>query len=536
VKKHWIISSAILCACFLPPYQLALANSSYYLEIGKEVSQAQAEKNWHTLASKHKTLLKGLWYYPKTVLKDNNDALTLIQAGPVKDKATAQKICNTLFATDISSFVIEDLDRAPPSSVASLGKKMQEKTRTIQIVSDSPAVLPWHDSQPREEMPESKKEDNESFWSFLPSIDSDNQEPSKPTRQEYARQQNVRQEETSNDDNDSMWSWLDSDDKEDKKTPAVVESVTVSETEPAPVTVESRDLGGNAEADVEVGEAIRVPLSEGRRDMALTDPSQNVASPTAPTYKTTTNGLPAADLLDHNPVVTTPEVQQMRLNMARTRDNAPAQSDSGWLDVSYFNSESEASQAWQRVRGHAADKASSLRVRIVRPLVSGTSSSTSMQIGPFASGRQAMDFCDANIRTLDSALNCRFSSEGAGVATANTALPAPSGRYEQRAQATKATGNAGLESAAGKSYANAYWVDVVTGKKNQGKALNAWEDLRTTHSDLFASKPSNLVQSESDGKFVVRVGPLASNKEAFGLCNKLKKRDVNCMLVKPTQQ
>src|SRR4051812_23334906 len=73
------------------------AADQYYLEIGTEATQTQAAKNWQNLSSKYKSQLKGLTYYPKTVLRDGASAGTLIQAGPVASKEQAQKICSKLF-------------------------------------------------------------------------------------------------------------------------------------------------------------------------------------------------------------------------------------------------------------------------------------------------------------------------------------------------------------------------------------------------------------------------------------------------------
>jgi hypothetical protein len=510
VKK--IVLAALIIGGAVLVHAPAYAEGKYYLEIGKEVSQEQAEKSWHALSAKYKSLLKGLWYYPKTSYENNMIKGTRIQAGPVDSKVSAQKICNKLFAADISCFVIEDMERAPPKTVASLADKVEEKTRSIRIVTDAPVVI-----ASREQIPaDAKPKDDDSMWSWVPSISGDDDDKPK----EVERKPEPAPTKNSKDkDEGSMWSWVPSisgDDEQEKERP---QDVVVQATESAPVSIESRDIEGSSDGQVQVAEAIRVPLSQNEnkfRDDVAPARTVMLGSASAPRNEA---GLPAAQLLSSNPVVTTPEVQKMR---------SGSNDGSGWLNISAFTDEGQAGAIWQRVRSKAPAETAGLRVRILRPLVTNKFAETSLNVGPFATNEDAMNFCSKSVKAVDSGLNCRFN-HGEGLFTA-APTPAPSA-YEARREMLSNSGGSASTMKMRHAPATQYWAEVLS-SSNQMDILNAWEDLRTAHSDLFANKRSNVSRGGKNGSgYVVRVGPLASNQEASSLCSDLQSRDVSCTIV-----
>ncbi len=108
------------------------ADADFYVELGKDTTKEEAISEWKSLVSKHKSLLSKLQYYPKSVMQGGVAVSTRIQAGPINNKAKAQKICSKLFTDNIPCFVIEGIDNAPPTQVMNLSDH-----------PDKPAGLPW---------------------------------------------------------------------------------------------------------------------------------------------------------------------------------------------------------------------------------------------------------------------------------------------------------------------------------------------------------------------------------------------------------
>jgi hypothetical protein len=369
--------SLVLTGTIILMVSSAYAKGSYYLEIGNEVKAPQAEKNWHTLAHDYPELLKGLWYYPKAVYKAGARVGTRIQAGPIENKDEAQRICKKLFAKDTPCFVIESFQQAPPKGVQSLSEKAAEPVRTIRIVTDNSVPLPW-------------------LAGSTANTDSHEEK----------------------DDDGSMWSWLVGDDKD--------EDIAVSMTQPAPVAVMARDLppaAGSSDGDVEVAEAIRVPLSAGVSEPVMAmhfpiEPEAKGIRPKEPAVTIEHKGpLPSVAMLDSSPIVTTAKIGSLRRAPVGNPSSDIVSKGAGWLNVASFRDESHASATWQRVRRAVPEKAAGLRVRIVRPFIHNKDNNTTLNVGPFASNGDAMDFCAAGIKPIDNSLNCQFSAENSNVAS-----------------------------------------------------------------------------------------------------------------------
>lgn len=116
---------------------------------------------------------------------------------------------------------------------------------------------------------------------------------------------------------------------------------------------------------VEVGEAIRVPLTAGN------------TRPTLRNYSEKTKLLNA-----------------------------------GWLNIEVFKNQSAASKFWRRVRADVPKLAAGLRVLIVKPFSSKNKLQKALNIGPFASEVGAMSFCREGVEPLGSSYKCRFIKSG----------------------------------------------------------------------------------------------------------------------------
>jgi hypothetical protein len=121
----------------------ASAEGGYYLEIGKRGTVEETHEKWRDLSEKYKSLLGKLTFYPKSVIDQNGESVSVIQAGPVSERNRAEKICKTLFSKQISCFVIEGIEKRPPSVVIGMSRAISSRAGSLpwQDVGEAPPVL-----------------------------------------------------------------------------------------------------------------------------------------------------------------------------------------------------------------------------------------------------------------------------------------------------------------------------------------------------------------------------------------------------------
>lgn len=236
------------------------------------------------------------------------------------------------------------------------------------------------------------------------------------------------------------------------------------------------------EAEVEVAEAIRVPLPE----------EMGEAPEIRPTFA---------------PV---PEMRESR-DVIR-----------GWVDVRPFKDEQDAIAFWQSVRRVVPEMAAGLRVRVTRPLAERDAADTALHIGPFAGEQDAMEFCRAGIAPVSGNVLCRFTEAEPGIAE-----PLLSDRYMRREYSPQApaTGSPAAEMPGAKGA----WVQILSASGEE-EALKAWERLRSEHGDILGSFPNHIEASPEDGGYAVRIGPFAINSDAISLCIRLQQRGIHCRI------
>lgn len=241
---------------------------------------------------------------------------------------------------------------------------------------------------------------------------------------------------------------------------------------------------GHGAAEVEVAEAIRVPLKEEEQETVR------------PVFSKFPEPLPAVTL---------------EMDLRESRETIR-----GWVDVRPFKNEDEAIAFWQSVRRLVPEQAAGLRVRVTRPLAEHDTADTALNIGPFAGEQDGLEFCRAGISPVSNSVLCRFTQAEPGLAA-----PLLSGSYTQG-------GNAGANleppSAAPPPMTGA-WVQVISASTQPG-AEEDWEKLRTEQSDLLGGLQS--VTEEVDGSYAVRVGPFGTNADAISLCIRLQQRGGRC--------
>lgn len=266
---------------------------------------------------------------------------------------------------------------------------------------------------------------------------------------------------------------------------------------------------GNGKGDVEVAEAIRVPLSD-----EFVPPTPAVTVKDIPAAQPVAAAAPA-------PVAETPA--------------EPLQEGPGWLQISSFLDDDAAGEFWQEVRLAAPDKATHLRVRTIRPLARGQGA-TSLNVGPFASNAEANEFCVHAVRAMNDTLQCRFQAEQAQEIARDDALPirryihadAYAARRQMLARRVPVGNLAPVSPGVPKKI---YWLQVLSAPSEM-EALRSWEDIRTANSDLLQGTRSSVAASMTGtNRYVVRVGPIYNHQEAVTLCSNLHDRNVECRLM-----
>jgi hypothetical protein len=159
VRSVAILSASVIAILCASP---AFADNSFFVELGADMPAADAQAQWQSLSGKYKNLLGNLHYYPKKVLQGGSSVATRMQAGPLTDRAAADKLCSRLFHYNVSCFVIEGVNDAPPSTVISLSEHAEGDTMQVPAapqIAAAPVTLPWlAKASPVENKPEAAPE------------------------------------------------------------------------------------------------------------------------------------------------------------------------------------------------------------------------------------------------------------------------------------------------------------------------------------------------------------------------------------------
>ncbi len=442
VKKNLKVSAVLALAILNLPIadfsvDKALAADNFFLEIGKPSSAGNLQEYWQELSEKYKKTLGRLKLYPKSVVNQEGETNSIIQAGPLTDKNKAQKICNMLFTKDIPCFVIEGIEEKPPT----MSIDIAHATRGT---GSSPS-LPWLDI------------------GAAPQISA------------------------------------------------------YEETE------ESSIRKPNGEAEVDVAEAIAVPLSDAKQ------------SPVA------------SNLEVRKPINTAREFPSVKFSS----------STSGKLNIGYFVSENEASSFWNYVNEEHKELADNLHARIQKSLSFGKNGGVQLMIGQFPSSEAAANFCNQTILGFSANLKCRY--DGGDNIFSNTSSndkgdtsTARADTYERRrllasgrrlparqmellqAQETQDTISApeSVQINDVEQIDKKFWVQVAIAD-SKDEAQYRLKEIKKANSKTIGNLTSNIAYSPSSvhGKYAAQIGTISSESEAQKICDKLQQRGVDCLVV-----
>lgn len=153
MKKNKIVFNLFISLSILSASALiakVYAAETYYIEVGKPSSIEEIHEEWSDLTKKYRSLLGKLNFYPKATISQEGETTNTIQAGPIREKARAQKICNKLFSNNTPCFVIEGIENKPPTMSIRVSQAATQPGDT---------VFPWHvnDAPPEQPAPSSPR-------------------------------------------------------------------------------------------------------------------------------------------------------------------------------------------------------------------------------------------------------------------------------------------------------------------------------------------------------------------------------------------
>mgnify|MGYP002785211672 CR=1 FL=1 len=434
------IVTLLFAVGFLLPASVSSAEDVYYIEIGHEATEEEALLQWQAYSEKYADVLKGLEFFPVTVLHQNDSKVgTRIQAGPLPAKLDAYRLCGRFIDDKVPCFIVEG----------------RQKNKD-EVASKPNISLPW--------------------------LTAGQAAAFQPAPLEITETEDEPEQET------GFFSWLFGNDEEEKT-----------------ITPENGQPYINKKGEVQVAEAIRVPLTRENAPLITAKP-EFVTQPESP--------------------MTEPQ-------------QAPERLDSGlsgavWVNIRSFETDENASAFWQAVRANDPVQVAGLRVKIIRPFMETSQPMVSLNVGPFADQPGARAFCQDVIAPKNVAIRCEMAGgEAQQMAGSNLVSPRfeHGRRYEQRRKALGKRYNRRESSLLGEqNRTKIYWVQVAAAE-NQMEALKSWEDLRAQHPDLLEGLRSSVSATMMKGsKYMVRVGPLESGSAATELCTSLTGRGVPCRI------
>ncbi len=259
----------------------------------------------------------------------------------------------------------------------------------------------------------------------------------------------------------------------------------------APVPfVSAAPPANNTVGNVHVAEAIRVPLSSGKK---------------------------------HNLIVPNlPEVHGL--------GGLPSQSThkTYWAQMGYFSNETAAQNFYQDFRAAYPQLANGVRVRITRPYESTSSvGRVSLRVGPFAGTNDVRTICIAASRR---GLRCSLVRDlGLSAATENGI----NNHFYSHSRTVNHSGLSNSPFSSPFSGGSKYWIQLGT-YPSQRDAWNEWKALQEEHQKLLGhvrgDVASPAMSSAVRSTYRLRAGPFMSNGSAASLCSNLQSSGVSCIV------
>ncbi|MEZ5690940.1 MAG: SPOR domain-containing protein [Rickettsiales bacterium] len=272
------------------------------------------------------------------------------------------------------------------------------------------------------------------------------------------------------------------------------------------------------EANVDIAEAMPVPLSGTAENIE----SDDVVIINSGTKKSFRNGSAFVGNRD----------------TSRVRKIFPAKfssEEAGILNIQNLISKNEGRNLWRYARSRYSQETSGLRASVRTPLNRHGKSGIQVNIWTFRNGIAAFEFCNNIIMKFNTGLKCSYNIGFSSLDVASE----HSKEYESRRKEI----NRRLPKAESKLQkrknvpfrairrTTSFWVQLVIAD-SKAEAKRRWAEIKKENAYMMKNLSARLISSSTlHAKYTVRVGPLNDEREAGGLCGKLQRKAIDCLVV-----
>lgn len=536
------LAGATLAVALSVSSMTANAASTFLMQFGQHDTEAAAREQWDSLQAKHPELLgdKVLRVAPVTTPSGSESYRT--QASGVDSREDAQNTCNTLNAQNVTCLVVETSMYMPAEQFAATeadvevemtSEEMDGVTMEMegdvmpQTAATSGGVLPWLD-EPAVDT-DAAAEFESQIAAAAPTEQVRTNQPLRPERvdgavltpqtapvEQAAEAQAPIEQAASTRVEPQAWpEQVDrtvaanmSDDLAANET-RVVESraprslnaqvaaqnpqVVAPNTRVEPVAPQVAPQVASGNTEVEVAEAIQVPLSfDDSFDKMVAAPPAAVNKPVG--YA----GYPSQ----------------------------PMQKRSLWVQVSQFASKDAAMNYWRELTATQPELMRLLRVRIVTPWSNTYGRRhASLRMGPFTDQASIDALCSS---AAERDLRCTMVRQLGGSTTASTSrsMASPMQRHQRRQAVNRGYGSG--------QAGGMFWVQLGA-FDTVDAAQQRWSQLKTVHTDVLGRMHPQIsypaFSSSPSPVYHLRTGPFVNQGSAVNTCNRLQTRHLGCIVV-----
>jgi|GEM_PF-989761 len=521
---------ALAFAVSLPFCAVADAQGNYYLQLGSFYTKEEATEKWNSLKAANPAIFKGLRLHIAEVsLPPENNISYRTQAGPITSQAKADKLCGQIEDVSAECYVVESaathedvvafvdkpaeavakspatpaseapktsgyisgrephfLDDGsavaapPPPVVASLpepkpvpapARGKVKKTKLAKKSSKSPKML----REPKDEIiadrqPKFLDDEPATVMAAPPIAESKPVQPAPPVAENTVTPPKKRPGFFAR-----LFGADSSDEKPVSPPPAPVEQPKV---EQAVVATPSRPVVAN----VEVAEAIRVPLDEQRKSQP-----------------------PAND----------------KPYSVSDLNQAAAEKGNFWAEIKYFHNDASAQAFYDNFRNQHSDVADGLRIQITHAVNSthAKQEKLALRMGPFAKPEQVKALCNA---AISAGYNCTNVKEIASLLPDNSTI------------AVQDSGQPVNPAVSDIKNLGVYWVQLGS-YNSPDEAWEKWSDVSKSKAKIIGRYAGNVTAPDNSSADVptyrLRTGPFASSTAADSFCARLSQAGENCLVV-----
>lgn len=540
------LAGATLAVALSVSSMTANAASTFLMQFGQHDTEAAAREQWDSLQAEHPELLgdKVLRVAPVTTPSGSETYRT--QASGVDSREDAQNTCNTLNAQNVTCLVVETSMYMPAEQVATTeadvevemtSEEMDGVTMEMegdvmpQTTAASGGVLPWLDEPAAET--DAAAEFESQIAAAAPTEQVQTNQPLRPERVdgETLTPQTAPVEQAT-----------------ETQAPAPIEQAAPTRVEPQawPEQVD-RTVAADMSDDLAANET-RVVESRAPRSLNAQVAAQNpqVVAPNTSVEPVAPQVAPQA--ASSNTEVEVAEAIQVPLSFDDSFDkmvaappapvnkpvgyagypSQPMQKRTLWVQVSQFASKQAAMNYWRELTATRPELMRLLRVRIVTPWNNTYGRRhASLRMGPFTDQASIDALCSS---AAERDLRCTMVRQlgGSTAASSGRSMHSPMQRYQRR-QAV----NRGYSSNGGQP-SGMFWVQLGA-FDTVDAAQQRWGQLKTVHTDVLGRMHPQIsypaFSSSPSPVYHLRTGPFVNQGSAVNICNRLQNRHLGCIVV-----